>query len=139
MAVAPAAAHDGMYETIAPEPGKSGINELEYGCSVRDDANIYGPLSVGVPGFMAGVGTIWERWGQLKWPDIVAPARGHARYASLAPPLDVRVAPAVAASATKVTEPAQDLERLLFRFQKGRRVGPHPAQRVRPFRTWWAL
>ena len=23
---------------------------------------------------MAGVGTLWERWGQLKWPDIIAPS-----------------------------------------------------------------
>jgi gamma-glutamyltranspeptidase/glutathione hydrolase len=42
---------------------------------VRDDANVYGPLSVGVPGFLAGVGRLWERWGRLRWPEIVAPAR----------------------------------------------------------------
>lgn len=73
--VAPEAARDNMYDVLAPEPGKLGINEMEYGCSVRDDANIYGPLSAGVPGFMAGVGMLWERWGHLKWPAIVAAAR----------------------------------------------------------------
>ncbi len=73
--VAPAAARDDMFETLPPEPGTRGINELEYGCSVRGDANIYGPLSVGVPGFAAGVGTLWERWGRLTWPYIIAPAR----------------------------------------------------------------
>src|SRR5207237_908361 len=52
-----------------------GINEIRYGCSVRGDVNIYGPLSVGVPGFMAGVGTLWERWGALTWPEILAPAQ----------------------------------------------------------------
>src|SRR5260221_4803594 len=64
-----------MYETLPPEPGKRGINEIEYGCSVRDDANVYGPLSVGVPGFVAGVGTLWERWGRMKWAEVVAPAQ----------------------------------------------------------------
>src|SRR5205823_5918861 len=74
-AVAPSASHEGMYDVLPPQPGKRGINELEYGCSVRDDANVYGALSVGVPGFLAGVGTLWERWGCLKWTEIVAPAR----------------------------------------------------------------
>lgn len=73
--VAPQAAREDMYEVLPARPGPQGINEIEYGCSVREDANVYGPLSVGVPGFIAGVGTIWERWGRLKWPDIVGPAR----------------------------------------------------------------
>src|SRR6185369_11880762 len=73
--VAPQAAREDMYETLRMRLGKRGINEIEYGCSVRDDANIYGPLSVGVPGFVAGVGTLWERWGRLKWPDVVAQAQ----------------------------------------------------------------
>lgn len=73
--VAPAAARDDMYEVLPPAPGQRGINELEYGCSVRGDANVYGPLAVGVPGFLAGVGALWERWGALPWTEIVAPAR----------------------------------------------------------------
>src|SRR5438067_3551666 len=73
--VAPMAAREDMYEVTPPEPGKRGINEIEYGCSVRDDANVYGPLAVAVPGFVGGVGTLWERWGKLTWPEIVAPAR----------------------------------------------------------------
>lgn len=73
--VAPDAASERMYETLPPVEGKLGINEIEYGCSVRNDANIYGPMSVGVPGFVAGVGTLWERWGRLGWPDIVSPAQ----------------------------------------------------------------
>src|SRR5262245_6728477 len=36
--VAPAAAHESMYEVLPPAPGMPGINELEYGCSVRGDA-----------------------------------------------------------------------------------------------------
>src|SRR5438552_16353978 len=42
--VAPADAHEHMYEVLLPEPGKRGINELEYGCSVRGDANVFGAL-----------------------------------------------------------------------------------------------
>ena len=73
--VAPMAARDDMFEVLPLRSGAPGINEIEYGCSVRDDANVYGPLSVGVPGFMAGVGTLWERWGRAKWPTIVAGAQ----------------------------------------------------------------
>jgi gamma-glutamyltranspeptidase / glutathione hydrolase len=73
--VAPAATREDLYEVLPPVPGKRGINELEYGCSVRGDANVYGPLSVGVPGLVGGVGTLWERWGRLPWPEIVEPAR----------------------------------------------------------------
>jgi gamma-glutamyltranspeptidase/glutathione hydrolase len=72
--VAPMAAREEMFEVVPPEPGKRGINEIEYGCSVRDDANIYGPLAVGVPGFVAGVGTMQERWGRRPWSDVVSGA-----------------------------------------------------------------
>jgi len=73
--VGPAAAREDTYEVVPMRSCSRGINELEYGCSVRDDANVYGPLAVGVPGFLAGVGTLWERWGRLKWSEVVAPAR----------------------------------------------------------------
>lgn len=74
-AVAPAAVRPDMFRTLPARTGKPGINELEYGCSVEDDANVYGPLAVAVPGFAGGVGAMWERWGRLKWAEIVAPAR----------------------------------------------------------------
>jgi len=74
-AVAPAAASPDMFRPLPVRAGKPGINELEYGCSVRDDANVYGPLAVAVPGFLGGVGAMWERWGRLQWAEIVAPAR----------------------------------------------------------------
>lgn len=70
-ATAPAAARAEMFRTTAPEPGKIGINENEYDCSVVDDANIYGPRAVATPGFVAGVGTLWEKWGRLRWEQIV--------------------------------------------------------------------
>src|SRR2546423_677251 len=58
----------------APGAARGGINEPEYNCSVRDDANVFGPLAVGVPGVMAGIGLLWERWGNLRWQQIVAPS-----------------------------------------------------------------
>ncbi len=74
-AVAPRAAQPGMFDVLPAVAGRQGINETEYDCSVRDDANVYGPLAVAVPGFVAGVGTLWERWGRLQWSEIVAPAQ----------------------------------------------------------------
>ena len=77
---APAAAHERMYQ-ILPVDGKANsaiymynINQTEYSCRVKDDANVYGPLAVGPPGMMAGMGVLWERWGKLAWPDIVEPS-----------------------------------------------------------------
>lgn len=74
-AVTPAAAHERMFAVRTPPPGKGGLNEGEYGCSVDNDANVYGPLAVSTPGMMAGMGIVWERWGRLKWADIVAPSQ----------------------------------------------------------------
>lgn len=71
---APAAAHESMFEVMEKIPGKVGLNENEYDCSVKDDANVYGPLAAAPPGFMGGVGTLWEKWGRLKWSDIVEPS-----------------------------------------------------------------
>ncbi len=73
-AVAPAAAREDMYEVHPPRENGNSLNEREYACYVKDDANVYGPLAVGVPGMMAGMGIIWERWGRLKWADVVAPS-----------------------------------------------------------------
>ena len=73
--VAPAAAREDMFDILPAQDPPGPINEPEYFCSVRDDANLYGPQSVGVPGMMAGLGIIWERWGKLHWPDIVAPSQ----------------------------------------------------------------
>lgn len=93
--VAPRAAHANMFGVIAREPGKVGINEHEYDCSVQDDTNVYGPLSVAVPGFVAGVGRLWERWGRLPWPAIVAGSqelvdRGFP-YGDIAPAIERRL------------------------------------------------
>jgi gamma-glutamyltranspeptidase/glutathione hydrolase len=74
---APATAHAQMFEILPASgepPSGHSINRDEYHCRVKDDANVYGPLAVGVPGMVAGMGTLWERWGRLKWPDIVEPS-----------------------------------------------------------------
>lgn len=72
--VAPAAAHERMFQVLPLQGEKVGINANEYLCSVPDDANIYGPRAVAVPGVMAGIGLLWERWGRAKWADLIAPA-----------------------------------------------------------------
>lgn len=70
---APAAARPSMYD-ILPMKSTAGLNESEYACSVRDDANVHGALAVGVPGQLAGIGTLWERWGRLPWDQVVQPS-----------------------------------------------------------------
>ena len=73
--VAPMAATADMFQTIPIGDGRPTVNELEFGCSVVDQANFYGPLAVSVPGFMGGVGVLSERWGRLPWKAIVEPAK----------------------------------------------------------------
>jgi gamma-glutamyltranspeptidase/glutathione hydrolase len=73
-AVAPEAAREDMFKTLPARRAPHGINEIEYGCSVADDANVYGPLSVAVPGFISGAGVLHERWGRLAWSRIIEPA-----------------------------------------------------------------
>jgi gamma-glutamyltranspeptidase / glutathione hydrolase len=71
---APAAANASIYEVTSKIPGKVGVNENEYECSVKNDANVYGPLAAAPPGFMGGVGMLWEKWGRLRWSEIVEPS-----------------------------------------------------------------
>ncbi|MBO6576264.1 MAG: gamma-glutamyltransferase [Rhodothermales bacterium] len=46
---------------------------------IRDNSNHEGPLSVGVPGTVAGLYLAHERLGSLPWADLVAPAEQLAR------------------------------------------------------------
>ncbi|MGH7334371.1 MAG: gamma-glutamyltransferase, partial [Candidatus Rokuibacteriota bacterium] len=41
---------------------------------VQDDANVYGPLSVAVPGSVAGLTYAVEHWGTMELADVLAPA-----------------------------------------------------------------
>lgn len=98
--VAPAAARADMYEVLAARAAPEGINELEYRCSVRDDANLLGGRSVSVHGVLAGIGVLWERYGSLPWRAIVEPSielleAGVVRSAALAASLDA-MAPVLA-------------------------------------------
>lgn len=72
--IAPASACETMYDVAPMRDGPKGINENEYLCSVEDNANVHGPQAVGPPGMMAGMGMLWERWGRLKWSEVVAPS-----------------------------------------------------------------
>src|SRR4029077_6100854 len=71
---------------------------------------------------------------------ICASACGHARYARVVPSAEANEPWAVSAlSRAKVAETSQDLQRLLLRFEQGRRVRADPAKRVCPLGTRWAL
>lgn len=74
--VAPAAAHEHMFEVLPAGDGSGDawLNESEFHCSVKDHANVYGPLAVSVPGMMAGMGIIHEKWGRLPWASVVEPS-----------------------------------------------------------------
>ena len=74
-AVSPAGTREDMYEILPKWEGVDAVNENEYDCSVADNANVYGPLAVAVPGQMAGMGMMAEKWGRLKWEEIVAPSQ----------------------------------------------------------------
>lgn len=72
--VAPALAREDMYRVL-PKSGAKGLNEIEYQVSVEHNANVHGPLAVGVPAQLAGIGILHERWGRLKWTQVIAPAQ----------------------------------------------------------------
>ncbi len=74
-AQAPAGVTEDMFNPRPADEGVSGLNESEYRCSVQDNENIHGAKAVAIPGMAAAMGTIWERWGKLKWADIVAPSQ----------------------------------------------------------------
>jgi gamma-glutamyltranspeptidase/glutathione hydrolase len=42
--------------------------------AVKDDRNVHGPLSFAVPGQVDGLGLALEKFGTLKWADLIAPA-----------------------------------------------------------------
>ena len=68
-AVAPAAAHDGMYPLVG-----GGVSELFGWPRVQDDANVVGPRSIAVPGSVAGLTLALERFGTMELADVLRPA-----------------------------------------------------------------
>lgn len=72
--IAPAAAHERMFQTGPLDWANGWLNEGEYFCSVPENANVVGPLSITAPGMMAGMGIVHERWGRLPWARLVEPS-----------------------------------------------------------------
>ncbi|MCS7050065.1 MAG: gamma-glutamyltransferase, partial [Thermomicrobium sp.] len=71
---APLAARPDVYELL---PGTSATR---FGWrAVRDDANLHGPLSIAVPGTVAGLATAAERFGTRPLSDLLQPAIRFAR------------------------------------------------------------
>jgi gamma-glutamyltranspeptidase/glutathione hydrolase len=66
---APAAAYDGCYELM--EGTSTAIFPWRL---VVDDANVFGPRSVAVPGSVAGLALALERWGTMELRDVLQPA-----------------------------------------------------------------
>ena len=59
------------------ELGRGGIEiEMEYGGGVR---TVIGPGSVGVPGALAAIDMAWRRYGNARWPDLLAGSIAAAR------------------------------------------------------------
>src|SRR5262245_38928821 len=71
---APLAAHAEMF------PLGAGISTALFAWPrVRDDLNVFGPLSVAVPGSVAGLAEALARWGTMELRDVLAPAIALAR------------------------------------------------------------
>ena len=66
--VPPGAATPDMFELL---PGQGGFYGWE---NVRDDANIIGHKSVAIPGTVAGLCAVLERYGTMEIKDVLAPA-----------------------------------------------------------------
>ena len=66
---APLGAHPDMF------PLAEGVSTALFAWPrVRDDGNVYGPLSVAVPGSVAGLTHAVEHWGSMELADVLAPA-----------------------------------------------------------------
>ncbi|MGE0719044.1 MAG: gamma-glutamyltransferase, partial [Alphaproteobacteria bacterium] len=61
-----------------PLTGGAGGSDLFGWPAVLEDRNIHGPLSIAVPGYLAGIGMALENFGTKKLSDLMAPAIGHA-------------------------------------------------------------
>lgn len=74
-ACAPAAAHETMYRVL----GGVAEGALFAWPRVEEDANLYGPVSVAVPGSVPGLALALERFGTMALADVLAPAVALAR------------------------------------------------------------
>lgn len=70
------------YFSRAPQAAKPDMYELTEGAradaagftGIKDEANAYGPLSVAVPGMVAGMAVALERFGTKEIDEVIAPA-----------------------------------------------------------------
>ena len=69
--VAPRALDPAAYPLCA-EPGTD--HDLFGWPGVEDERNVRGPLSIAVPGSVAGLGLALSRFGRLPWAEVLAPA-----------------------------------------------------------------
>src|SRR5439155_3011611 len=67
--MAPLRAHDGMFRVIG------GVSDALFAWPrVENEANVFGHLSVAVPGSVAGLALALERWGTMELRDVLLPA-----------------------------------------------------------------
>ena len=71
---APFAASAEDYPIVGEETGTDTFNWPR----VKGDANVHGPLSTAVPGYLKGVSLALETFGTMEWRDVIAPAVGSA-------------------------------------------------------------
>ena len=67
---APFAADPHDYPIVGEETGTDTFNWPR----VEGDANVHGPLSTAVPGYLKGVSLALETFGTMEWSDVIAPA-----------------------------------------------------------------
>ncbi|MCM2472456.1 gamma-glutamyltransferase [Rhizobium sp. CG5] len=60
-----------------------GVSDLFTWARVKEDRNIFGPLSIAVPGLVAGMELAHQRYGTRAWADLLEPAIGLARKGML--------------------------------------------------------
>ncbi|MCC7271959.1 MAG: gamma-glutamyltransferase [Alphaproteobacteria bacterium] len=61
-----------------PLTGSGGGSDLFGWPGVLEDRNIHGPLSIAVPGYVAGIGLALDSFGTKRLPELMAPAIAHA-------------------------------------------------------------
>jgi gamma-glutamyltranspeptidase/glutathione hydrolase len=66
-----------------PLVATGGVSDLFTWARVRDDRNIFGPLSIAVPGLVAGMELAHQRYATRSWSDLLEPAVALARKGML--------------------------------------------------------